>query len=396
MSAVPFVRVHTRLAVALFALASSGCRDATSSGAVLTPIVPSSFGANGCRGPNQVFTAPQAATAIVLATYASDPSSQISAVAGGEALVATGAGATVFTIDFTTGVPVETEIVGGTTVQDLIAGAGVAGAPELSGIAVSSTDRLLVVERTSNTILSIERSAPFTVAFFAGRPDASPGFSDTIVRGSVILPRFHFSAPTQLCPTGDAAQRVFVADPGNHAIRMIDALGVVSTIAGAGAAYFADGDLSDAAFDTPTGLSIACNGVLIVAEEGGSGAGHRLRSLSIGSVSPFGGFFGSAGTLVGSGVDASVEGDGAGAHVARPQSPIVTSAGEIYWIDSDTGVLRRYRVDGSVDCPLASDCASAVATPDFPPGHAFSLTETDGGVLYVLDATAGVLYRVTP
>jgi hypothetical protein len=37
-----------------------------------------------------------------------------------------------------------------------------------------------------------------------------------------------------------------------------------------------------------------------------------------------------------------------------------------------------------------------VTTPSFPPGHEFSLTQTPSGVLFVLDATAGVLYRVTP
>ena len=77
-------------------------------------------------------------------------------------------------------------------------------------------------------------------------------------------------------------------------------------------------------------------------------------------------------------------------------SPLVTEGGEVYWIDSGTGVLRRMKLDGFVDCPLASDCAAAVATPSFVPGHAFSLTQTRSGVLYVLDATDGVLYRVTP
>jgi hypothetical protein len=74
----------------------------------------------------------------------------------------------------------------------------------------------------------------------------------------------------------------------------------------------------------------------------------------------------------------------------------VTSLGEIYWVDSGTGVLRRRSVDRTADCPLDVDCDAAVLNPSFPPGHAFSLTETPSGVLYVLDATAGVLYRVTP
>ena len=39
---------------------------------------------------------------------------------------------------------------------------------------------------------------------------------------------------------------------------------------------------------------------------------------------------------------------------------------------------------------------TASAIPDFPPGNAVSPTLTEGGALYVLDATAGVLWRATP
>jgi hypothetical protein len=59
-------------------------------------------------------------------------------------------------------------------------------------------------------------------------------------------------------------------------------------------------------------------------------------------------------------------------------------------------VLRRKKLDGTCDCPLSVDCATAVTTPNFPAGHAYSLTQTSLGILYVLDATDGVLWRVTP
>ena len=198
-----------------------------------------------------------------------------------------------------------------------------------------------------------------------------------------------------MCPTGDAAPRIFVADSGNHAIRLVDD-GFVTTIAGAGLPAFDDGSLAGALFDAPTGLSAACNGALLVTERGGDGEGHRLRQLAIGAPSPFGGFGGSATTLAGDGTAATTEGLGSAAQLDAPVSPLVTSLGEVYWIDSGSGVLRRMKVDRTCDCPLDVDCATAVANPTFPPGNELSLTQTPSGVLYALDATAGVLYRVTP
>ncbi len=196
---------------------------------------------------------------------------------------------------------------------------------------------------------------------------------------------------------------MFVADAGNHAIRLVqaDASGTleVLTVAGNGLPYFLDGELRSAGFDTPIGLSAACNGVLVVAERGEFGFGERIRELQIGQVSPFGGYLGTASTIAGDGVDATTGGVGGlhdTAQVSGPVSPLVTTQGEIYWIDSGSGVLRRMKLDETVDCPLDVDCAAAASSTPFPAGHEFSLTQTAGGVLFVLDATAAVLYRVTP
>jgi hypothetical protein len=170
----------------------------------------------------------------------------------------------------------------------------------------------------------------------------------------------------------------------------------VVTIAGNGVPFFSDGDLSSASFDMPSGLSIGCNGVLIVSERGGDGYGNRVRMLEIGQAFPFGGFLGTVLTIAGTGIAETTPGVGAAAGVDVPVSPLATSQGDVYWVDSGSGVLRRRREDGTVDCPLAVDCASATSSPTLPPGDQLSLTQTPAGVLYVMDATAGVLYRVTP
>lgn len=387
------MRERTRISIVALSLALGACRDARSGGSSTVTLTPSTAGANGCAGPNQVFTAPQTPSTVAFSTWNVGASSQITAAAGSELLYATGASGQVVALDFDSGSLVETELVGGTTIQTLTG-----SAPDLSGIAVLDAQTLLVIDRGSHTIVAVDRITADTVAAFAGLTGAGPGFADGLASGA----RFNFSAPTQLCPTGSVPGRVLVADAGNHAIRVLDEVDptqdiwVVDTLTGLGTPGFEDGDLADASFDTPNGLSVACNGTLIVSEHGDFGAGQRLRQLEVGSPSPFSGFLGTSTTLVGTGVDDTLDDLSGAPQVSQPAAPLVTSEGDVYWIDSGSGVLRRRVAAGTVDCPLAIDCATAVGAPTFPAGHAFSLTMTGGGVLYVLDATDGVLYRVTP
>ncbi len=390
--------------VLLGSASTLACRDSPEGLAANAslPIVPNAFGAGGCAGPNQTLTAGQVPAAVVLATLAIGPSSQIVAARGSEVLYATGAGATLVQLDFTGGLaPVETELVSAGTIAALYAGPeiGIADAPEISGIAVLDANTLLVMEHTANVVLMVDRTVPDTVALFAGSPSTTPGFADgfalQVGMNPVPLCRFSFNQPTQLAPTGETPARIFINDVGNHALRVIES-GFVSTLAGSGAPFFAEGDLSSTLFDSPTGLSISCNNALILTEASGSVAGNRVRRLSIGSVSPFSGsLFGFSETLAGDGTEASVEGMAELASVAAPFSPITTTGGDTYWVDSATGVLRRL-FNGVADCPLAVDCTAATATPSFTAGGPTSLAQTEGGVLYALDAAAGTLYRVTP
>ncbi|MFN0006309.1 MAG: hypothetical protein ACKVXR_00250 [Planctomycetota bacterium] len=397
-----------RAAVAILAtfllVALTSCRDSSGGGTGVLVVVPSPHGANGCSGPDQVFSPPQTPSVVTLAALVIGPASQMTADSAGDILYATGDGATVVMLDVSVDPPAEAVLVPGGagpgTVAELLAGAGITTPPVLSGIAVLDADRLVVVEQTSNTLIAIDRMPPNALAFYAGQPNETPGFADGLARGSAFLARFSFGSATQVCPTGDSAPKVFVADAGNHAVRLVqpDAVGElqVTTVAGNGTPFHSDGDLAQAFFDTPTGVSATCGGALLVSERGGSGFGHRLRRLEIGQPSPFGGFFGTASTLAGDGTDATSAGIGELAQSAGPVSPLVTATGEVYWIDSNSGVLRRQKVDGEVDCPLAADCVAAVGTPSFPPGHDFCLTQTAGGILFVMDATDGVLHRVSP
>lgn len=387
---------------------AAGCRESASSNAGSTslPIEPNAEGASGCVGPDQAFSAGQVPSTVTLGTLAIGPESQLTAARGGEVLYATGAGATVVQLDFSGGaVPVETTLVGAGVVAALYAQPeiDIADAPVLSGLTVLDASSLVVMEQTANVLLRVSRTTPDDVSLLAGRPSVAPGFADgfALDPGGPGSPpplcRFSFDRPAELVATGEMPPRLFIDDPGNHALRQLAfSSGFVSTLAGSGAPFFADGNLSETLFDSPVGMTLDCDDALVISEAAGAVAGNRLRRVTIGAANPFGGgLFGISTTLAGDGADMTTDGAAQVASLASPTSPFATASGELYWIDATTGVLRRLAAD-QVDCPLHADCAAAVGAPNFTPGGVFSLTQTEGGVLYVLDATAGTLFRVTP
>jgi hypothetical protein len=92
---------------------------------------------------------------------------------------------------------------------------------------------------------------------------ASSGFADGI--GSQAA----FSYPFGI--TLDVSGNLFVADSGNHRLRMVTAAGVVSTIAGGVSGTngaFADGTGSQVGFSSPWGVSLDNSGNVIVTDSG--------------------------------------------------------------------------------------------------------------------------------
>ena len=74
----------------------------------------------------------------------------------------------------------------------------------------------------------------------------------------------------------DAQGNIYVADSYNDRIRLITPDGQVSTVAGKGTPGFADGDRNTALFDTPSGIVVANDNSLIVADTGND----RLRKIT--------------------------------------------------------------------------------------------------------------------
>lgn len=132
-----------------------------------------------------------------------------------------------------------------------------------SGLALDAPGNLYVADTGNNRITKITPEG--TALTIAG--DGTAGYLD----GPATQARFN--GPIGLAV--DTHGNVFVADTYNDRIRKISTDGQVRTVAGAGTPGYADGDRSTALFDTPSGIIVANDETLIVADTGND----RLRRI---------------------------------------------------------------------------------------------------------------------
>ena len=138
-----------------------------------------------------------------------------------------------------------------------------------------------------------------------------------------------FVSPTGICLAPDGS--LYVADSGAHTVRKISPSGVVTTVAGlAGNAGAVDGPKSRALFDQPYGLCLVSDDLLVVADAGN----HCLRGidLSRGSVSTF------AGALA---VGGDADGPVANARFCRPMAVSVSNTKDIFVADLGNRSIRK-------------------------------------------------------
>ena len=125
---------------------------------------------------------------------------------------------------------------------------------------------VLYIAEEGNHTIRIMHLNHDCVSLYAGIP-ASGGFKDT-----------HHTAAQFNAPTGldvDPDEFVYVADRMNHRIRVISPNGIVSTLAGTGAASFNDGDAITATFNHPSDVIVGPDGNLYVTDE----SNHAIRKI---------------------------------------------------------------------------------------------------------------------
>ncbi|MGB5995381.1 MAG: hypothetical protein WBG20_08195, partial [Candidatus Deferrimicrobiaceae bacterium] len=209
-----------------------------------------------------------------------------------------------------------------------------------------------------------------SVTTVAGNP---PQAGSTDLQGAAA----RFRAPAGVALIGDD---VFVADTENHTIRKIDSAGVATTIAGsAGSPGSTD---TPPRFRFPGGIT-ALGGDLYVTDS----ENHTIRKVTtVGLVTTIAGNAGSTGSADGSGTTALFN---------NPQG-IVVLGGELYVADSGNHTIRKVTTGGDVTTLAGSagiagstDGPSAVARFRSPLGIAVL-----GASLYVADSENHTIRKI--
>jgi sugar lactone lactonase YvrE len=172
----------------------------------------------------------------------------------------------------------------------------------------------------------------------------------------------------------DRRGNVIVADGGaSNRIRRITPEGRVETLAGS-AEGFADGSASEAAFNTPSGVAVAKDGAVLIADT----SNNRIRRL---------GTDGRVSTLAGTGRAGYRDGPASNAEFDGPIGIAIDNKGDVLVGDSYNDCIRKISSDGTVSTVAGShssgfsDGLAGAASFDTPCGVAVD----DEGTVFVAD-----------
>ena len=230
---------------------------------------------------------------------------------------------------------------------------------------------------------------------------AGTGATSGFVDATGADARFRFDSPSSAAV--DTAGNVYVADTSNHAIRRITPAGVVTTFAGsAGVAGFGesgavDGTGTAARFSSPTGLAIDGAGNLYVADSGN----HAIRMITpAGVVSTLAG-------LPGPGNSGYVNATGTAARFRFPRGVATDRAAggvatNVFVADTQNNAIRQIVVATGVVTTLAGSDPSTGGIGGHVNGAAadarFLLPQgiaAFGPFIYVADTGNNVVRRIT-
>lgn len=130
------------------------------------------------------------------------------------------------------------------------------------GVAIDASGNMYVADRNNNKIRKISPNAEVTT--LAG---STLGFAD----GTGVSSQFYYPYAVAV----DASGNIYVADRDNHRIRKISPTGLVSTLAG-GIKGFADGIVTSAKFDYPSGVAVDISGNVFVADQ----LNNKIRKIT--------------------------------------------------------------------------------------------------------------------
>ena len=137
----------------------------------------------------------------------------------------------------------------------------------------------------------------------------------------------------------DAAGNLFIADSDNSCIRKVGTNGIITTVAGAGPAYYSGdgGPATNADLNNPYGVAVDVTGNLFIADY----YNYRIRKVGTNGIIT---------TVAGNGSYGS-SGDGGAATNAElfdPSSVAVDAAGNLFIADSDNARIRKVGTNGII------------------------------------------------
>ncbi|MFA6245837.1 MAG: NHL repeat-containing protein [Mucilaginibacter sp.] len=188
-------------------------------------------------------------------------------------------------------------------------------------VAFDASGNLYVSDQLNCTIRKITPSAVVTTLAGSGLL----GLAD----GQGTSAEFYY-------PSGIAVNALgylYVAD--HNRIRKVSPTGVVTTLAGSGAAGAADGKGTEATFWEPTDVALDLSGNLYVTD---------FLNFKIRKITPDG----AVSTFAGSGVHGTVNGKGTSASFDSPNGVAVDAAGNVYVSEEITNLIRKITPDGVV------------------------------------------------
>ncbi len=296
------------------------------------------------------------------------------------------------------------------------------------GLAMDASDNLYVADCHNHTIRRIAADGRVsTLAGWAGVPGSEDGNGQAA----------RFKLPYAVAV--DTKGNVYVADSGNHTIRVIDAKGTVRTLAGlAGSPGAADGKGTVARFDGPRGIQVDADGVVYVTDRDN----QAVRQITAGGVvSTWAGTPGKEGLQDGAAKDATFslpcglardskgalmltelghqavrkidaagkvstlisaatgqEGVGATVRFSSPHQVALDKAGVTYVADSGHHSIRKVLPDGTSSTLAGTGNYNSVDGTGASAGFSFPLgvAVDDSGTVYVADTYSHTIRKVTP
>ncbi len=264
---------------------------------------------------------------------------------------------------------------------------GLAASAQLNqplGVAVGENGTLYIADTINNRIRLVR--ADGTISSIAGA--GSSGFSGD--DGPAVSAQL--SSPVGVALAVDGS--VYVADLGNHRIRLVGTSGGISTVAGGASPTEFTGDggpALGAQLNTPSSIAVAGDGTLYVADTDKS----RIRRIDPNGMIT---------TVAGTGSN-GFSGDGGPATSAQlyyPRGVALAPDGSLLIADTNNSRIRRLDPDGTISTVVGTGGLGAGGEGDGGPatdailGRPYGIAVAADGTIYIADAYSYKVRRVAP